>query len=105
MQHAPRPEGIVSHIMAGMSYLGILALIPVVVGRRDPFVIFHARQGIVLWILEVLAVYSLALPVIGKLMFQFVSVLCFVISVFGLLMVFLGKTWRIPGIGAVADHL
>ncbi|MBF0177240.1 MAG: hypothetical protein HQL63_10410 [Magnetococcales bacterium] len=105
MVQTPRPEGVLSHVMAGMSYLGVLALVPMIMARRDPFALYHARQGVVIWILEVLAVYSLALPVIGRFFFQFASVLCFVVSLFGLVAVFFGKTWRIPGIGALADHL
>ncbi|MBF0153411.1 MAG: hypothetical protein HQL64_06710 [Magnetococcales bacterium] len=105
MEQTARPDGVVSHVMAALSYLGILALIPTLLARRDPFALYHARQGIVIWILEVLAVYSLVLPVIGRFFFQFASVLCFVLSVFGLVAVFFGKTWRIPGIGAVAERL
>nr|ANJ02822.1 magnetosome protein MamF [uncultured bacterium] len=48
-----RESGMGSQIMAAMSYLGILALVPLVTNGRDPYVGFHARQGLVLWVWEV----------------------------------------------------
>ncbi len=100
-----RDAGIGSQIMAAMSYLGILALVPLVVGGRDPYVGFHARQGLVLWIWEVLAVFSLALPVIGRLFFQVSSLICFALSVVGLISVLLGRAWKFPIVGDWAQKL
>ncbi len=100
-----REAGLGSKIMAAMSYLGILALVPLVVGTRDPYVRFHARQGLVLWIWEVMAVFSLALPVIGKLFFQVSSLLCFVLSVIGLIAVLFGRAWKFPLVGGWAEKL
>ncbi|MBF0456215.1 MAG: hypothetical protein HQL72_15535 [Magnetococcales bacterium] len=100
-----REAGVGSQIMAAMSYLGILALVPLVVNRRDSYVAFHARQGIILWIWEVLAVFSLAVPVVGRVFFQTSSLFCFVLSVVGLVSVLLGKAWRFPLIGQWAQRL
>ncbi|MBF0381846.1 MAG: hypothetical protein HQL69_12560 [Magnetococcales bacterium] len=100
-----RETGVGSQIMAAMSYLGILALVPLVVDGRDPYVGFHARQGLILWIWEVLAVFSLAIPVIGKLFFQTSSLICFILSVVGLLSVLLGRAWKLPVVGNLATKL
>ncbi|MEG3640740.1 hypothetical protein [Magnetococcus sp. PR-3] len=98
-------DRLVAQILAGMSYLGILALVPFMIGRRDPFVAFHARQGIVIWIWEVAAVYALIVPGIGKLFFQLSSVLCFVLSLVGLVSVIMGRAWRLPLVGSAAEKL
>ena len=100
-----REAGVGSQIMAAMSYLGILALVPLIVNRRDPYVAFHARQGLVLWIWEVLAVFSLSLPGIGKILFQTSSLLCFLLSVVGLVSVLLGRAWKFPVVGQWAQKL
>ncbi|MBF0134151.1 MAG: hypothetical protein HQL75_16385 [Magnetococcales bacterium] len=92
-------------ITAAMSYLGILALVPLVLGKVHPYVGFHARQGVVIWIWEVLAVFSLVVPVIGKAFFQVSSLLCFILSVAGLIAVFLGRAWRFPLVAQLADKL
>ena len=100
-----REAGVGSQVMAALSYLGILALVPMVVSGRDPYVGFHARQGVVLWIWEVLAVFSLALPVVGKIFFQTSSLLCFILSVAGLVSVLLGRAWKFPVVGDLAQKL
>ncbi|MBF0139415.1 MAG: hypothetical protein HQL74_03935 [Magnetococcales bacterium] len=100
-----KPVTIGTQIIAAMSYLGILALVPLVLGAITPFARFHARQGIILWIWEVLAVFGLVVPVIGRVFFQVSSVLCFTLSVVGLIAVFLGRTWRFPIIAQLADKL
>jgi fumarate reductase subunit D len=100
-----RESGVGSQIMAAMSYLGILALVPLVINGRDPYVGFHARQGLILWIWEVLAVFSLAIPVVGRIFFQISSMICFILSVAGLLSVLLGKAWKLPIVGNWAEKL
>ncbi|MBF0453950.1 MAG: hypothetical protein HQL72_03915 [Magnetococcales bacterium] len=100
-----RDGGIGPQIMAAMSYLGILALVPLIINRRDPYVAFHARQGVVLWIWEVLAVFSLALPVVGRVFFQTSSLICFILSVAGLISVLLGRAWKFPLVGQWAEKL
>lgn len=92
-------------ITAAMSYLGILALVPLMLGKVHPYVGFHARQGVIIWIWEVLAVFSLVIPVVGKAFFQVSSFLCFALSVIGLVAVFLGRAWRFPLVGQLADKL
>ncbi|MBF0195661.1 MAG: hypothetical protein HQL71_13950 [Magnetococcales bacterium] len=100
-----REAGVGSQVMAAMSYLGILALVPLVINGRDPYVGFHARQGLVLWIWEVLAVFSLAIPVIGRIFFQTSSLICFLLSVAGLISILLGKAWKLPIVGNLATKL
>ncbi|CAK0765428.1 putative Magnetosome protein MamF [Gammaproteobacteria bacterium] len=50
-------SGLTSKMLACMSYLGILALVPLVLNRDDDYISFHARQGVVIWMWEVLAIY------------------------------------------------
>jgi len=56
-------------LQAALSYLGIAVFIPLFVYRNNPFVHFHARQGLVLWVILVMAVTSLFLPGSGKFLF------------------------------------
>lgn len=94
-----------SRIMALISYLGVLSLVPLVVNRKDPYVQFHARQGVLIWMWEVLAIYTLLLPAVGKFFFKFSSLACLVLSVLGVVSVLLGRAWKFPMIGAWAEKL
>ncbi|MBF0273093.1 MAG: hypothetical protein HQL98_13670 [Magnetococcales bacterium] len=101
----PLTRSVGSKMLAGMSYLGILSLVPLVVNRDDPYVRFHARQGIVLWMWEVLAIYSLVVPGLGRAFFGISSLLCFVFSVIGLISVITSRAWKLPLIGNWAENI
>ena len=52
-------------ILAVLSYLHVLVLIPLLFGRKSPFIQFHVHQGIVLlfvWVLFALSFYIPLLP-------------------------------------------
>lgn len=90
---------------AMLSYCGVLSLVPLIVSRDDSYVRFHARQGVVLWMWEVLAVYTLFIPGLGQLFFRFSVVACLVLSLIGMLAVLLGRAWQFPVIGVWAKRL
>lgn len=100
-----REEGVSARLLAAMSYLGVLSLVPLVVNRTDSYVQFHARQGVVLWMWEVLAIYTLLVPAVGQLFFRVSSMICLLLSVVGLISVLLGRAWKFPLVGDWAARL
>lgn len=100
-----RDTSMSSRLLAVMSYLGVLSLVPLVMNRNDSYVQFHARQGVVLWMWEVLAIYTLLVPAVGNFFFRFSSLACLVLSVIGVLSVLLGRAWKFPIIGDWAARL
>jgi uncharacterized membrane protein len=86
-------------VMAALSYLSVLCFVPLLVDRDDEFVYFHAKQGLVLWMWSILAMFALHLPGIGKWLFGFSSMGVLVLSVVGLASVALRRTWRLPLVG------
>ncbi|CAK0745630.1 Magnetosome protein MamF [Gammaproteobacteria bacterium] len=97
-------SGLGPKILACMSYLGILALVPLVLNSDDDYIRFHARQGVVIWMWEVLAIYALVIPG-GRLFFSISSFLCFTLSIIGLSSVLLGRAWKLPVIGNWAESI
>ena len=100
-----RDTSMSSRLLAVMSYLGVLSLVPLVMNRDDSYVQFHARQGVILWMWEVLAIYTLLIPAVGNFFFRFSSLACLVLSVIGVLSVLLGRAWKFPVIGDWAARL
>jgi uncharacterized membrane protein len=96
--------GLSPKIQACMSYLGILALVPLVLNSDDDYARFHARQGVIIWMWEVLAIYALVIPG-GRMFFTISSFLCFTLSVIGLISVLLGRAWKFPVIGDWAESI
>lgn len=85
-----------SQFMAMMSYLGVLCLVPLVRNKDDEYVDFHARQGLVIWILGILAIFTLYIPGLGKLVFGTLAMMVMAYSILGLVSVLLHKAWRLP---------
>ena len=93
-----------TRVMASMSYLGILCFVPLLFGRDDDFISFHARQGLVLWAWGVLAIFSLAIPGLGWF-FTVSSSLITVVSLIGFVTALFLQAWKFPLIGDLADRL
>ena len=92
-------------VMAALSYLSVLCFVPLLMAKDDEFVAFHARQGLVIWMSGVLALFLLHVPVLGKWVFGTVSMLVVVFSVLGLVSVVFQRAWRLPLISWVADRI
>lgn len=88
------------YLMAALSYVGVLVLVPLLVRRDDPFVRWHAQQGLVLLAGFVLAIVAAAwVAVVGNVLF---ALLLFA-NVIALAQALLGRRWKIPGVGHLAE--
>ena len=64
MQSIKKPS-IVKRIMSAISYIGILSLLPIVLRPKSEYVRFHARQGLALFITEIIFTLIWIIPLIG----------------------------------------
>lgn len=94
-----------SRLMALMSYLGILCFVPLLSSTDDEFVCFHARQGLVIWMWGVIAVFALHVPGIGKWFFSFSAFAVVIFSVIGVIAVSLNRAWKLPFIHSLASRI
>ncbi len=92
-------------MMAVLSYLGVLCLVPLLFNEGDGYVDFHARQGLVLWIWGVLSIFALYLPGIGPYIFSGSTFMILAGSGYGILAVLLNKCWKLPGIYTLTAKL
>ncbi|MEO5373126.1 MAG: hypothetical protein H7840_02475 [Alphaproteobacteria bacterium] len=97
--------GVGSRLLAAMSYLGILCLIPLMVNRDDEYVAFHARQGLVLWIWAVVAFVAVAVPGFGPAFFRISSMAIPVLALAGLVSVLANRAWMLPLVYGLARRL
>src|SRR4030043_1974909 len=76
-------------LMGVLAYLGILVLIPLLMKKESSFVQFHAKQGLVLFIAEVILWW---IPFVGWFILgPIVSIL----AIIGLIMAAVGKEGKI----------
>ncbi|MDQ6991946.1 MAG: hypothetical protein Q9M31_00590 [Mariprofundus sp.] len=97
--------GVRARILALMSYLGVLCIVPLLMNRDDHYVNFHARQGLILWVWSVLAFLALHLPFLGKWFSSMSLMMVLVFSAIGIVSVLLRKAWRIPFIYSLSTKI
>ena len=90
-------------VMGILAYLGILVLIPIFGAKESKFARFHANQGLVLLIAEIiLGVVSSILggiPVIGWIISTVITIADVALSILGIINVVNGKAKELPFIG------
>lgn len=78
--------------LAALSYAWILCLVPLL-GRRDSkFAQFHAKQGLVLFIIEIIAGLIFWVPLFGQLLMLAIAV----VALMGIIKALNGEWWKIP---------
>lgn len=92
--------------LAIIGYLGILFLVPMLAAPKSKFAQFHAKQGMVLFIAEVIlwaAVWVLALLTvgIGAVLFPIVSIVGLVWTILGIINAANGEMKPLPVIGGL----
>lgn len=101
------PQGSVQkedkNLIAILSYLGILFLIPLLAVKDSKFVQFHAKQGLVLFIAEIATLFIAWIPILGWIAGFFLWIIWFIFSIMGIVNVLAGKEKPIPWIGGLAD--
>jgi uncharacterized membrane protein len=94
-----------AYIMGVMSYMGVLCFVPLMSNSDDEYILFHAKQGLVIWAWSVIAVMALFVPGIGKLFFSTSALAVIIISIVGIVSVLLRKAWKLPIIYTIASKI
>ena len=84
--------------LAVISYFWLISLIVLLVKKDNEFVLFHARQGLVLAILA--TVFSF-IPIIGWLL----NIVVIIFAVVGIVKALAGETWKMPILGDFAQKI
>ena len=93
------------NVYAILSYLWILCLIPILMKKEEDFVRFHARQGLMLFIVEVAIGIIGIIPLLGPVVSKVGIVACGILSIVGIVQVLMGNKWKMPVIGDWAEKI
>jgi len=91
-------------IAALLSYIPFLCLIPLIQMRDNEQARFHSRQGLLLFLIELLAVLFL-IPGISGMVWKAVLIIALGASVAGIVFGIQGKKYKLPVIGDIADKM
>lgn len=87
---------------AALSYLWVLSLVPLFFRRQSPYVQFHAKQGFLLFVAEVIISMISPIPVLGWIIGLVGWLATTVLSVIGIFSALSGKEWQMPFVGDYA---
>lgn len=108
---ASKPEIVHSHnskddrAFAAISYISILCLVSLLLKKDSQFVQFHAKQGVVLLIAEVILCFVNIIPYFGYGVWRILSLAFLVISVIGIVNAWKGKYWKLPLLSEYAKNI
>lgn len=88
-----------SNLLAALSYIGLLSVVMLLVKKEDKFVQFHAKQGVVLFIGNILA---MVIPVLGWML---INPIVIIVEIVGFIMAIQGKEYKLPVIGDLAEKI
>ncbi|MDH3891473.1 MAG: hypothetical protein OEV49_10360 [candidate division Zixibacteria bacterium] len=92
-------EGRMAAIMA---YIPLLCFVPLLSMKENKEARFHARQGVLLFLIELVAVLFLV-DAISDLVFKGILIGAAALSVAGIVFAVQGRNYRLPIIGDLAD--
>jgi uncharacterized membrane protein len=78
--------------IACLSYIWILFLVPLLAKRDSKFAQFHAKQGLVLFIVEIIGTLFFWIPLIGWLLW----LVLVIVSIIGIIKALNGEWWKMP---------
>ena len=90
-------------VLAILSYLSILCIVPLVLKKDNAFVLSHGKQGLVIFVGEV-AVFVIQI-VLGPWFFSLGSFVFGVMSLLGIIEVLRGHYVKFPFISDIADKI
>lgn len=88
-----------------IGYISVLCLVPLILKKDNKFAVFHGKQGLVLFILEVAAAILKSIPAIGEVVFSLAFVVLGILSLIGIIKVLMNEYWEMPYVHEVAQKI
>ncbi|MDD5561246.1 MAG: hypothetical protein PHT50_03840 [Candidatus Omnitrophica bacterium] len=88
-----------------ISYVSFLCIITLILKKDNRFALYHAKQGLVLFVMEVAAFILSIIPLLGWLIGVFGYALFFLVSIWGIMQSALGIYCRIPAVTEISEKV
>ena len=88
-----------------ISYISFLCVISLLLKKDNKFALYHAKQGLVLFVFEVAAFILAIIPFLGWLIWILSFIAFTLASLWGILQVLMGEYGHIPVVSKVAKKI
>ena len=92
-------------VLAAIGYIGILCLLPLLLKKGNRFAEHHGKQGLVLFIAEIVLAFINIIPILGQLIWLIGIVILFIFSIKGIMKALQGEYWELPILGDYAKKI
>ncbi len=104
-EHKESAEAREGKVFALLAYLSILCIIPLIFKKDNKFCLLHAKQGLVLFVMEVGVFVLSALPFVGGILLRLGVLFFGIISIWSIIQVLLGRNTKIPLVFELSDKI
>ena len=92
-------------IYAALSYVSILVFVPLLLRRQSAFAQFHAKQGLVLFIVEIVLWVIGMLPILGWIVAFLGNIVVLILAILGIVAALVGRNWEMPFLSEYAKKI
>ncbi|MCI0404516.1 MAG: hypothetical protein L0209_00330 [candidate division Zixibacteria bacterium] len=87
-----------------LAYVPFMCFVPLLKMRHNRFALRHGKQGLVLFLVEMLALFFY-IPFVSRHFWAFVLIMALLASGYGVLQVLQGRDWKLPLLGVLAEKI
>ncbi|MCH9031410.1 MAG: hypothetical protein IIB00_04030 [candidate division Zixibacteria bacterium] len=91
-------------LFVAFAYIPVLCLIPILSPGQDANIRFHTRQGLILFLIEIVSGLFL-IPWVSSLIWKSALIVCIGLSIAGIVFALQGKRYKLPIIGDWAEKI
>jgi uncharacterized membrane protein len=91
--------------LSTLAYVPVLCLVSVIHPKREDFVLFHTRQGLCLFLLELVSGALFFVPLIGPVLSLTLALACMAIAILAIRTVRRRGRWAIPFLSTISEHI
>ena len=88
-------------LMAAISYIWILFLVPLFAAKDDAFARFHANQGLLLFLVSIVFGIIAIIPFVGAIISAIGGIVTFIFMILGIINALKGEMKPLPFIGGI----
>lgn len=88
-----------------ISYIPLMAIIPLIIKPKSEYIRLHGRQGLMLFFIFFFCIFIYIVPFIGPLIGGLIQLGIFVVGIYSLYQAFIGNWWKIPILGDLAAQI
>lgn len=92
-------------LFAAIGYVGILCIFPLLLKKDNKFALFHGKQGLVLFLGEVILSFIGIIPILGWIVGALLFLVFVILSILGILEALMGRYWQMPIVAELAKKI